>query len=112
MSERKPPAGDFHPCPFCDGESLRVYKGSGMGAARHGQMVKCMDCGARSGYYLTYENLVKGWNRRAVAVALKKLRDSLANPHDIGNYSHLGRAGAGALATDVIKCIDKMLTKR
>ena len=39
------------------------------GPARHGAMLKCETCGARSGYYLKEDNLINSWNRADIKEA-------------------------------------------
>lgn len=54
------------PCPFCGGTRLRFMNGTYVAA--HAYSVRCIECGAKNGFYVLRENAIKGWNRRATGI--------------------------------------------
>lgn len=51
---------DLKPCPFCGGEA-KIFKM----ASDQLKMVVCSDCMAQSGLFLTDNEAIEAWNRRA-----------------------------------------------
>ena len=76
---------------------------------------KAATAGSASGVYLynRIENgFCSGWDaamHQQDIEGIARLRDSLKSPVGLASYTHLGRAGAGALAEDIVKCLDKII---
>jgi Lar family restriction alleviation protein len=48
---------NIKPCPFCGAPAeVKIHRGM--------TFIKCVDCGARTGYYFNGEHAKKFWNRR------------------------------------------------
>ena len=54
----------FLPCPFC-GNRAAVSLTPYIGARGRGYVAECEFCRAKSGYYVTPEDAIAAWNRRA-----------------------------------------------
>lgn len=59
-------------CPFCGSHNVELWRGDIVGRDR--ELVRCLDCGASTAYYLKGD-AITAWNKRAHERALKPTTD-------------------------------------